>query len=40
MDINLIGFDQWKDLISNEAISDINSKIILEPYQNIWISNK
>ena len=40
MDINLIGFDQWKDLISNEAISDINSKIILKPYQNIWISNK
>ena len=29
-----------KVLISNEAISDISSKIILKPYQNIWISNK
>ena len=40
MDINLIGFDQWKDLITDEAISDIHSKIILKPYQTIWVSNK
>ena len=40
MDINLIGFDQWKDLITNETISDIHSKIILKPYQTIWVSNK
>lgn len=39
MDINLIGFDQWRDLISNEAISDIHSKIKLKPYQTIWVSN-
>ncbi len=40
MDINLIGFDQWRDLISNEAISDIHAKMKLKPYQTIWVSNK
>ncbi len=40
MDINLIGFDQWKDLITDKAISDIHSKIILKPYQTIWVSNQ
>ena len=40
MDINLIGFDQWRDLISNKTLSDIHSKITLKPYQTIWVSNK
>ena len=40
MDINLIGFDQWKDLITGKAISDIHSKITLKPYQTIWVSNQ
>ena len=40
MDINLIGFDQWRDLISNKTLSDIHSQITLKPYQTIWVSNK
>lgn len=40
MDINLIGFDKWKDLINNENINNINSSITLSPYQSIWLSNQ
>jgi len=40
MDINLIGFDKWKDLINNENINNINSSITLSPYQSVWLSNQ
>tara|TARA_A100001037_G_C15053319_1_gene591192 strand:+ start:508 stop:1287 length:780 start_codon:yes stop_codon:yes gene_type:complete len=39
IDINLIGFDNWKDLISEDNINDINTEITLKPYQTMWISN-
>ena len=39
LDINLIGFDEWHDLISGSIIRDISSSIELQPYQTMWITN-
>ena len=39
LDINLIGFDEWHDLISGSTIKDISSSIELQPYQTMWITN-
>ena len=39
IDINLIGFDSWFDLISGELINDLSSCLKLEPYQTVWITN-
>lgn len=39
-DINLIGTHVWRDLISGKEYSGIDEKIILEPYQACWISNR
>lgn len=39
IDINLIGFDSWFDLISGELINDLSSSLKLEPYQTVWITN-
>ncbi len=38
-EINLIGLDDWFDLISAEQISNITSKVVLTPYQALWITN-
>ena len=38
-DINLISTDTWRDLISEEILSDLGSQLSLEPYQTLWISN-
>ena len=37
--INLIETEKWIDLISGEALKDIDDDILLKPYQSLWISN-
>jgi len=39
-DINLIYNAEWFDLISGQALDDLQGKLTLEPYQCIWISNR
>lgn len=39
-DINLIGTDQWHDLISDAAYDDLGQQLRLGPYQSVWISNR
>ncbi|MEM7234039.1 MAG: sugar phosphorylase [Planctomycetota bacterium] len=38
-DLNLIGIDEWRDLVSGEDYNDINAGIVLAPYQVVWLSN-
>jgi sucrose phosphorylase len=38
-DINLIGTDNWMDLISREEVADVHGFIQLKPYQTVWITN-
>ncbi|QIL88640.1 alpha-amylase [Microbulbifer sp. SH-1] len=38
--INLIGTDQWKDLVSNAVFDDMLATVTLDPYQTMWISNR
>ncbi len=39
-DINLVGTDNWLELISREVIEDVNAFMTLRPYQTVWISNQ
>ncbi|MEE2758245.1 MAG: alpha-amylase family glycosyl hydrolase [Myxococcota bacterium] len=39
-ELNLIGTDSWRDLLTNEAIDHQRSVIDLAPYQCVWISNR
>jgi len=39
-DINLIGTDEWVDLLSGQAITDLTATITLKPYQSLWLSNR
>ncbi|MDW3094266.1 MAG: sugar phosphorylase [Gammaproteobacteria bacterium] len=39
-DINLIGTENWLDLISGEVLKDIDGSFELQPYQTCWITNK
>lgn len=39
-DINLIGTDQWQDLISGLTLADLSGSITLKPYQSVWLSNR
>ena len=39
-DLNLVCTDPWCDLIGGELIKDIHDKLILKPYQSVWITNK
>lgn len=39
-DINLIGTDEWVDLLTQEIIGEQMEYIVLEPYQSMWISNR
>ncbi|RDV27339.1 alpha-amylase [Alteromonas aestuariivivens] len=39
-DINLIGTDNWLDLISRDQINSSAGFIQLKPYQTVWISNQ
>ncbi len=38
-DINLVGTDQWLDLMTQQPIYASQSSIVLAPYQTMWISN-
>lgn len=38
-DINLIGTDDWHDLITGRRFEDLGQQLKLEPYQSVWISN-
>ena len=39
LDLNLIGFDHWRDIITEIEIDDITSEIELRPYQTMWLTN-
>ncbi|MCO7205176.1 alpha-amylase family glycosyl hydrolase [Pseudoalteromonas sp. B5MOD-1] len=39
-DLNLIGTEQWRDLISGEQITEQTQTMSLTPYQAVWLSNK
>lgn len=39
-DINLIGTDNWIDLVSRQEISLSSGFLQLKPYQTLWISNQ
>ena len=39
-DINLIGTDNWTDLISGMKIEDQAGTLTLTPYQTLWLSNR
>ncbi len=39
-DINLIGTDSWKELISDTLIDDPNATMQVAPYQALWITNR
>ncbi|CAA0094567.1 Glucosylglycerate phosphorylase [BD1-7 clade bacterium] len=38
-DLNLIATDTWHDLMTGNALDDMNQTIALSPYQSLWISN-
>mgnify|MGYP006280230593 FL=1 len=39
-DLNLVSPDAWFDLISGQSIQDVESVVMLRPYQSMWITNK
>ena len=39
-DVNLIELDDWQDLITGYKYQDLREKIVLKPYEFVWISNK
>ena len=39
-DINLIGTDNWIDLISRDEIALASGSLQMKPYQTLWISNQ
>lgn len=39
-DINLIGTDHWRDLISGATIDDLSGSLTLKPYQCMWLANR
>lgn len=40
VDINLIGTDEWIDLLTGCVITDLKQEIELDPYQCLWLSNR
>ncbi|MGV6807504.1 MAG: sugar phosphorylase [bacterium] len=38
-DLNLIFNNEWRDLISGQAIAGTQDNLILKPYQAVWLSN-
>ena len=40
VELNLIGTETWKDLLSDEVYDDLEGVIRLEPYSCVWISNQ
>ncbi|MFC4260213.1 sugar phosphorylase [Marinobacter lacisalsi] len=39
-DINLIGTDHWRDLISGDPVEDLSGCLTLKPYQVVWLANR
>ena len=39
LDLNLIGFDNWIDLITDIEIDDTTKEMKLSPYQTLWLTN-
>ncbi|MFW5824610.1 MAG: alpha-amylase family glycosyl hydrolase, partial [Marinobacter sp.] len=39
-DINLIGTEHWRDLISGLTIDDLSGTLTLKPYQAVWLANR
>ncbi|MGB3623561.1 alpha-amylase [Ketobacter sp. MCCC 1A13808] len=39
-DINLIGTDDWVDLLSGLKVDDLAGSLTLAPYQTVWLSNR
>jgi sucrose phosphorylase len=39
-ELNLVGTDDWYDLISGTHIEDLTATLPLQPYQSVWITNK
>jgi len=37
--LNLIGTDEWYDLLSGLRCEDLHETLTLEPYQSLWLSN-
>lgn len=38
-DLNLVATDKWRDLISGNPLEDRPEKLLLAPYQILWLSN-
>ncbi|WP_250654843.1 sugar phosphorylase [Alkalimarinus coralli] len=38
--INLVGTDEWIDLISGTGYQDLRGTLVLTPYQSVWLTNK
>lgn len=38
--LNLIDMDEWKEIITDEAITDLYGEMVLAPYQTVWITNR
>ena len=38
--LNLVGTDEWCDLISGQTLTDIYGTLVLEPYQSMWLTNR
>ena len=39
-DVNLIGTDNWLDLLTGEEVRDIHGVMTLAPYRALWLSNR
>jgi sucrose phosphorylase len=40
VELNLIGTEQWRDLLSGVRYDDLNGEIELPPYASVWLSNR
>lgn len=38
--LDLIGTEEWVDLIADETIDDLDADVVLDPYQSIWITSR
>lgn len=38
--LNLIDMDEWKEIITDEMITDLYGEMTLAPYQMVWITNR
>lgn len=38
--INLVGTDEWVDLITGTRYHDLHGSLLLAPYQSVWLTNK